>query len=58
MVVKDEHAAHDRNFDYSYDHLGNGLIELPNIYDNDFQEFLHRRYHVHGKEIHRHLNKT
>jgi hypothetical protein len=41
MIVEDERATYDGNFDYSYDHLADSTAvpDAPNI---DFQDFLCR----------------
>lgn len=54
MIVEDERATYDSNFDYCYDHRGNEPTYNSN---NGFQEFLHRRHHVCDKKIHRHLQQ-
>lgn len=51
MIVEDEHPTYGGNFDYTYEHLGNDPIALPNDFNDDFQEFLRRRRHVRDKNI-------
>ncbi|CAL5185411.1 unnamed protein product [Lathyrus oleraceus] len=57
MIVEDEREAYGGNFDFSYDHLNNDATILSNDSNIDFQEFLHRRFDVHDKQIHRHLQQ-
>ncbi|XP_058733852.1 uncharacterized protein LOC131605522 [Vicia villosa] len=57
MIVEDERATYGGNFDFSYDHLSNDPTILPNDSNIDFQEFLHRRFDVRDKQIHRRLQQ-
>lgn len=57
MIVEDERASYGGNFDFSYDHLSNDATILPDDCNIKFQEFLRRRFDVHDKQIHRHLQQ-
>ncbi|CAK8532768.1 unnamed protein product [Lathyrus sativus] len=57
MIVEDECATYGGNFDFSYDHFSNDATILPNNSNVDFQEFLHRRFEIRDKQIHRHLQQ-